>query len=74
MHTVDPTTSIPTPPICALDLRALTLFRAIFVVYYLLELAIERIPNILFMDGSRNENIAPAHWVNPSNLTTASVY
>ena len=74
MHTVDPTPTTPTPPICALDLRALSLFRAIFVVYYLLELAIERIPNILSLDGSRNENIAPAHWVNPSNLTTASVY
>ena len=57
-----PTRRRPRPPCCALDLRALALFRITFILFYLAEFIVERIPDLLQTNGCRHENMAPAEF------------
>jgi hypothetical protein len=52
----------PRPPCCALDLRALSAFRILFMTFYLTELIVERISDVLSETGTRNENFAPSQY------------
>ena len=70
---VEPKLTTPRPPCCALDLRALSLFRILFILFYLLEFIIERIPDLLSDSGCRHENIAPVDWAR-SGGTVHSIY